>query len=128
MGGSRRSLPTPTPSVLYHDDGDVVHGQTHVRKFAIPVGEPLHGNTRSGHEQLEPRDVDGTSFANRMAMVKRVLGDSLPQAPVKAKLTPKVRSSYQSAMVVKDEVIGLPLADVVRQAIQLVEYNVREQG
>ncbi len=73
---------------LSHDDGDIVHGQTHGRKFVIPVGEPLHGNTWSGHEQLEPRDVDGTSFASRMAMVKRVLGDSLPQAPVKAKLTP----------------------------------------
>ncbi len=117
VGCSRRSLPTPTPLGLSHDDGDVVHGQTHARKFVIPVGEPLHGNTRSGHEQLEPRDGDGTLFASRMAMVKRVLGDSLPQAPVKAKLTPKVRSSYQGAMVVQDEVLGLPLAGVVRQAI-----------
>ncbi len=103
----------PTPSVLSHDDVYIDHGQTDFRDFAIPVGEPLHGNTRSGHDQLEPCDVDWTSFSNRMTMVKR----SLPQAPVKTKLAPKVWSSYQSVRVAKDDVVGLPLAGVVRSTI-----------
>ncbi len=113
MGGSRRSLPTPAPSVQSHDGVHIDHGQTAFRDFSIPVGETLHGNAKSGHDQLEPCDVDWTSFSNRMAMVKRVLGDSLPQAPVKTKLAPKVRSSYQSVRIAREDG-GMPYCQKAR--------------
>ncbi len=60
-------------------------------------------------------------------MVKRVLGDALPPTHVKPMVAPRVRSSYQTDRVARVEVEGLPLAGVVRSAIQLVEYNIRDQ-
>ncbi len=46
---------------------------------------------------------------------------------VKRVLAPRVRSSYQTDRVARVEVEGLPLAGVVRSAIQLVEFNIRDQ-
>ncbi len=60
-------------------------------------------------------------------MVKRVLGDALPQAHVKAMVAPRVCLSYQTDRVARAESEGLPLAGVVRSAIQLVEFNIRHQ-
>ncbi len=60
-------------------------------------------------------------------MVKRVLGDALPPTHVKPMVAPRVRSSYQTDRVAWVEAEGLPLAGVVRFAIQLVEFNIRDQ-
>ncbi len=57
-------------------------------------------------------------------MVMRV---TIPQAPTKTMAAPRVRWSYQSDRVAKEEDVGLPLAEVVRSAVQLVEYNLKEQ-
>ncbi len=46
------------------------------------------------------------------------------EAHVKTMVAPRVRSSYQTDRVAWVEVEGLPLAGVVRSAIQLVEYNI----
>ncbi len=99
---------------------------TSQRDYSIPVGERVHGNGQE-HGLLELRDSDWSSFTNRISLVKRVLGDTIPQAHVKTKVAPRLRSSYQADRVVKEEVDGLPLAGVVRSAVQLVEFNIREQ-
>ncbi len=126
MGGSSRGLPTPQPSIHTHGVGDNDYGVTARRDYSIPVGERAHGGGQE-HRLLEPRDSDCSSFSNRISMVKRVLGDTIPQAQVKTKVAPRVRSSYQADRVVKEEVEGLPLAGVIRSAVQLVEFNIREQ-
>ncbi len=76
---------------------------------------------------LEPCDSEWQSFTNRITLVRRVLGDVLPQAHVQTMVAPRVRSSYQTDRVTKVEAEGLPLAGVVRSAIQLMEYNIRDQ-
>ncbi len=60
-------------------------------------------------------------------MVRRVLGDVLPPTHARTMVAPKVRSSYQTDSVARVEAEGLPLAGVVRSAIQLVEFNLRDQ-
>ncbi len=52
-GGFEGNLPTPTLLGLFHDDGDVIYGQTHTWNRVISVGEPLHGNIRREKESCE---------------------------------------------------------------------------
>ncbi len=63
--------------------------------------------------------MEWASFTNRIAMVKRVLGDALSPTHVQAMVAPRVRSSYQADRVARVEAEGLPLAGV--------EYNIRDQ-
>ncbi len=51
------------------------------------MGEIAHGGDQE-HGLLEPRDSDGSLFNNRISMVKRVLGDTIPQTQVKTKVAP----------------------------------------
>ncbi len=87
-------------STQAHDIGDDIRGRVALGDFGIPNGARLQGAT-TDQGSLEPRDSEWASFTNRIAMVKRVLGDALPPTHVEPMVAPRVRSSYQTDRVAR---------------------------
>ncbi len=58
--------------------GDDTRERVTLEDFSIPSGTGYQGNATTDRGLLEPCDTEWASFTNRIAMVKRVLGDALP--------------------------------------------------
>ncbi len=90
MGSFSQGLPMPSADTQAHDIADDHLERVALEDFTIPTGTHYQGNTATDRGSLEPRDTEWASFTNRIAMVKRVLGDALPPTHVKAIVAPRL--------------------------------------